>query len=219
MSDTAYTIDIVNSTIAYNLANGHSCPGGLNIYTGTVNLKNSIVCNNYSSRRANEANRFGADVDVKATGVLNAEYSLFTDNSTNSVSWAEGAIVNMGEGIVFGDALFATPSNSVRTLVGGPFATSGDTYFKAGQEAALTKLNLHLCGGRGFYDEKTLSLVKDFASEINSPAIDAGDKTSSYANEVDSSNGWHGRRVNLGAYGNTPWATMTPYPGSVIRIR
>ena len=219
MSDTAYTIDIVNSTIAYNLSNGHSCPGGMNIYTGTVNLKNSIVCNNYSSRRANEANRFGADIDVKATGVLNAEYSLFTDNSTNSVSWAEGAIVNMGEGIVFGDALFATASNSVRTLVGGPFATSGETYFKAGQEAALTKLNLHLRGGRGFYDEKTLSLVKDFASEINSPAIDAGDKTSSYENEVDTSNGWHGRRVNLGAYGNTPWATMTPYPGSVIRIR
>jgi hypothetical protein len=61
--------------------------------------------------------------------------------------------------------------------------------------------------------------VKDYATEINSLAIDAGDRSSSYANEVDTMDGWHGRRVNLGAYGNTPWATMTAYPGSVITIR
>ena len=36
-----------------------------------------------------------------------------------------------------------------------------------------------------------------------SPAVDAGDPSSPYDNEPRP----HGRRVNLGFYGNTPWAT------------
>ena len=31
--------------------------------------------------------------------------------------------------------------------------------------------------------------------------------------------GWNGRRVNLGAYGNTPWSTMTAFPGGAVYLR
>lgn len=40
-----------------------------------------------------------------------------------------------------------------------------------------------------------------------STAIDMGDPASPYALEPDP----NGSRVNLGAYGNTPWATFSPY--------
>jgi hypothetical protein len=220
MDSSAYTIDLVNVTIAYNLSDGIACPGGINIFTGTVNLKNSIVFGNFCSHNALAGNRFGADVDVKEGGVLNAEYTLFTENSTNSISYAEGASLNLGEGVIFGDPQFVTSFETVRSRVAGPFG-SNYTYFDttAANVGKLAEFNLHLRGGRGYYDEKKGGLVKDYATEINSLAIDAGDRSSSYANEVDTMDGWHGRRVNLGAYGNTPWATMTAYPGSVITIR
>jgi hypothetical protein len=220
MGSSAYTIDLVNVTIAYNLSDGIACPGGINIFTGTVNLKNSIVFGNFCSHNALAGNRFGADVDVKEGGVLNAEYTLFTEDSTNSISYAEGASLNLGEGVIFGDPQFVTSFETVRSRVAGPFG-SNYTYFDttAANVGKLAEFNLHLRGGRGYYDEKKGGLVKDYATEINSLAIDAGDRSSSYANEVDTMDGWHGRRVNLGAYGNTPWATMTAYPGSVITIR
>ena len=220
MDSSAYTIDLVNVTIAYNLSDGIACPGGINIFTGTVNLKNSIVFGNFCSHNALAGNRFGGDIDVKEGGVLNAEYTLFSEDSTNSISYAEGATVNLGQGVIYGDPLFATSFATVRSRVAYPFG-SNYTYFDttAANVGKLAEFNLHLRGGRGYYDEKTGELVKDYATEINSLAIDAGDRSSSYANEVDTMDGWHGRRVNLGAYGNTPWATMTAYPGSVITIR
>ena len=39
--------------------------------------------------------------------------------------------------------------------------------------------------------------------ETVSPAVDSGDPSSSYSNEPRP----NGKRVNLGFYGNTPWAT------------
>ena len=221
MSASEHTLDLVNVTIAYNVADGISCPGGINIYTGTVNLKNSIVFGNYSSKNTNTGNRFGSDIDVKATGVLNAEYTLFTDDTTNCISYAEGASINLGEGVIYGDPLFVTDKASVDSKViisGEPKYTYFDT--RVANLAPLTKFNLHLRGGRGYYDEKTLERVSEYRSSVVvSPAVDAGDASSSYAQEKDCLEGWHGRRVNLGYYGNTPHATMSSFPGSVFRIR
>ena len=221
MGNKDYTLDLVNVTIAYNLSDGVSCPGGINIYAGTVNLKNSIVFGNFSSRNTQTGNRFGGDIDVKANGVLNAEHTLFTEDSTNSVSYAEGATITLGDGVIYGDPLFVTSFDTAKSKVTNPFG-SNFTYFNttAANVGKLTEFNLHLRGGRGYYDEKTGALVTDYKSKnVLSPAMDAGNKSSSYAQERDRGEGWHGRRVNLGAYGNTPWATMTTFPGSVIRIR
>lgn len=222
MNSTAYTLDLVNVTIAYNVADGVASPGGINLYTGTVNLKNSIVFGNYSSKNSVAGNRYGADIDVKATGVLNAEYTLFTEDSTNSISYAEGATINLGRGVVYGDPLFVTDKASVDSRVTVSSEDAKYIYFNTmpANLAPLTKFNVHLRGGRGYYDEKTGELVTEFrARGVSSPAMDAGSQSSSYALERDCLEGWNGRRVNLGAYGNTPWATMTSVPGSIFRIR
>jgi hypothetical protein len=49
--------------------------------------------------------------------------------------------------------------------------------------------------------------------------IDGGDPAAAYSREPDCQQGWHGKRLNLGAYGNTPWATMTVYPGGMVILR
>ena len=191
-----------------------------NSFTGTEHILIGILSegDNYAIRFINE---LGGDIDVKATGVLNAEYTLFTEDSTNSVSYAEGATITLGDGVIYGDPLFVTSFDTAKSKVTNPFG-SNFTYFDttAANVGKLTEFNLHLRGGRGYYDEKTGALVTDYKSKnVLSPAMDAGNKSSSYAQERDRGEGWHGRRVNLGAYGNTPWATMTTFPGSVIRIR
>ncbi len=221
MGSSAYTLDIVNTTVAYNLADGNSSPGGINVYTGAVSLRNSIVCNNFSSHRAVSGNRFGSDVDVKATGSLYAEYTLFTSGTTNSLSAADGAVVSLGPGLVFGDPLFVTSMSEVMAKVESPYG-SGYTNFKTGNDNRdyLANLSLHLRGGRGYYDEKTGALSTEFMSrDVVSPAVDAGDPNSSYADERDCPQGWHGRRVNMGYYGNTAWATMTAFPGGAVYLR
>ena len=47
-----------------------------------------------------------------------------------------------------------------------------------------------------------------------SKAIDMGDPASAWANEPEPNGG----RVNLGAYGNTPWATLSPY-GFLLMVK
>lgn len=42
---------------------------------------------------------------------------------------------------------------------------------------------------------------------------------SDYRGEPDTNDGWHGKRVNMGAWGNTPWATRTKFLHSALYIR
>ena len=79
-------------------------------------------------------------------------------------------------------------------------------------------VNVHLKGKGGWYDEHTGEYLK--VKDVVSPAIDAGDPTSDWSQEPNRAGvGFPGRRVNLGRYGNTPWATMTPHQGSLFILR
>lgn len=66
-------------------------------------------------------------------------------------------------------------------------------------------------GGSGYVDEVTH--VQTRAPGRTSIAVDAGNPLSDYSNETIP----NGRRVNLGRYGNTPWATMAR-PATVIFV-
>ena len=133
-------------------------------------------------------------------------------------------------GVAFGDPLLVTPNSDITPLVressstasGGSklifwdrtAATADATY------AALENVNVHLRGGRGYYSEKTGELVTDYARKPHSPAINAGDPRSDYRGEPQIPGvGGHGHRVNLGAYGNTPWATLSAPSGTMLIMR
>lgn len=78
--------------------------------------------------------------------------------------------------------------------------------------AARLALDAHLCSPAGMFDNAG-ALVTTETRYSN--AIDAGDPESDFANEPDP----NGSRVNLGAYGNTPWATMSAGSGLFIIVR
>ena len=77
----------------------------------------------------------------------------------------------------------------------------------------MTNLNVHVKSSSGYYDENTGKLMT-FGRE-SSPAIDAGKPGYDYSLEPQP----NGRRVNLGFYGNTPWATMSDRRGMKIIVR
>ena len=219
------TLDIVNCTIAYNLANGVNSPGGVNVVSGAVTMKNSVVFGNRRWTGTDSGTRHAADVDVKAGASFAADWSLFTADSTNSVDGASGAAIELGDGVVYGDPLFVSDLATVRSWV---FTASGEhrrginfggdkpLNYLAGRKA----INTHLRGARGYFDEKTGELVTDYMTrETVSPAQDAGDPRSDYRGEPDANDGWHGKRVNMGAWGNTPWATRTKFLHGAVYVR
>lgn len=209
-------VEIVNCTIFANLSDGKSCSGGINVRSGAVKVRNSILFANKVGR--NRALDAGDDLLVYTNAIADIAYTLLT--SEESVTNRLGGKILFGDGVIFGDAKLATSySEVIDSIVDVQGSHGPATYFKPESRAAVMAFNAHLRGGRGYFDEQTGELVTDYMQGPKSPALDAGDTASDYSREPDCQQGYHGRRQNLGYYGNTPWATMTAYPGSVITIR
>jgi hypothetical protein len=212
MSDTNQVLTVENCTIAYNITQGKWNAAGITVGTGTVNLKNSIVYGNVRGWKA-YADAAGADIAVRSKGILNMSYSLVTGSETNFISVIEGGITNIGEGVIYGDPRMVS-TNDFRTLF-----TDGGTYWYLNGNAVRAKcaaLDVHLRSHRGYrVDGKLFRYPREL-----SPAIDAGDPRSDYSLEPAIPGvGYNGHRVNMGAYGNTPEAAMSPFRGSVFIVR
>ena len=217
------TVDVNNCTFAYNLTDGYEVTAGLNIILGTANVRNSIFFGNIIGGASKTR---GRDISLRGESVLNVAYTMFGEEGTNSITCAETATTNFLDGVVFGNPLFVTPNEeiaalvreSTTTAVGGSklifwdwtAATAEATY------AALENVNCHLRGGLGYHDEATGSLVTTYSRGAKSPCIDKGDPKSEYHREPA---GYNGRRVNMGYYGNSPWASMSQPAGSVYYLR
>ena len=212
------TLDIVNYTIAYNIGIGVNSPGGVNVVSGAVTMKNSVVYGNWRWNGTENDTRHAADVDVKAGASFAADWSLFTADSTNSVDGASGAAIAFGEGVVYGDPRMGTLYSDISPK---QYVEAGRAFYADSTTLAFRKaINTHLRGARGYFDEKTGELVTDYMTrETVSPAQDAGDPRSDYRGEPDTNDGWHGRRVNIGAWGNTPWATRTKFLHGAVYVR
>ncbi len=192
------TVDVSNCTFAYNVAAGRNSPSALNVYKGTVTAVNSIFWGNFTNTAS--AAGLGVDVDVKADGSFSARYCLFSSMDANSYSATGGGTLSVDTATCFSaDPLFATDIEDVEAKV----TYGSTTYFMSGFEDFLTTLDVHLRGKRGYLDERTGEVVK--WSGVTSPAVDAGDPSTSCKSEAQP----NGSRVNLGAYGNTAWATLS----------
>ena len=201
------TVDVVNCTFAYNLIEGREATAGLNVRSGTANVRNSI----FFGQVRNPLTSVGRDILVNgATAAVNVDYTLFAEVSTNTCSTLNDGQLKLGKGIVTGDPLFVAPADEI-----DGFVSTGWYKFDHGKQTKLLNwANVHLRGGSGYVDEKTGETVKAYRRLGTSPAINAGDPKSDWSNEPKP----NGRRVNMGAYGNTPWATMSP-AGTALIVR
>ena len=214
MSATNLTLDVENCTIAYNLTDGYKSAAGINVYSGTVNLKNSIVYGNVRGR-TNTAEIAGADIDVKSNATLNISYSLVTGLETNYVGNAGGlGVINWGEGVITSDPLFLMTTNDFVSLLAN---ASGNKYIPSSASPTVAALDVHPRTHTGYMLNGVL--VKDH-ERVESPTTDAGDPDSDYSLEPEIPGaGGNGHRVNLGAYGNTPEAALTKPKGFFLLLR
>ena len=192
-------------TFAYNLVDSWASPTAINVEKGAIQVKNSIFFGNFKGLYS----QVGTDIDLKPNGSASVDHTLFGDSQT-AFSDATRAALVLGEGVKFADPMLVTDLETVSANV----QRDGFTFFSPSAADDLSAINVHLRGGMGYVDESTRRLVTTYRRE-KSPAIDAGDLDSDWTKEPV----LNGRRVNMGAYGNTPWATMSIIPGSIFYVR
>lgn len=204
----AARVDVVNSTFAYNLADGGTASTvGLNVSKGTVNVVNSIF---YGAILG--ASTTAKHIYVGANGVATIDKCMLEAES--DVVVASGGTFT-ATGVIYGDPLFVYGYDDFVTRKAVAISKTdriklNDTFRKS----CSGIINVHLRGSGGYYDENSGEFVKGYkGAENQSPAIDAG------LNVFDEFKERNGRKVNLGFYGNTPWATMSDRRGMKIIIR
>ena len=215
LANATDSVRIENCTFAYNL----DCPA-LNFTKGAVAVTNCIFYGNLVRSSSTDA----ADILVKADATATVDYCLFavaeSGGSKICVSEVTAGSLNMGSHCIYGDPLFVTKPE---TVLAGVNVTSGSTWprvmansNKLPSYADRLAFNVHLRSHFGYM----LDGVPDRYFKENSPAIDAGDPKSDFSREpVIPGVGGNGHRVNLGAYGNTPEAALSPFRGTVFIIR
>ena len=218
LSQSNQTVAVTNCTIAYNFGDRTLSAGGLLVEKGTAIIENSILFGNSGGFQL--AAGVGCDLALSSADAhAVVRYSLLSglDSCPASSVVPENLSTNAADGVVFADPKFVTGLDTVTNLIGDVGQASGYRHrgFKSGSLDAVMAFNLHLRGGLGYYDETTGGLVTDYKDAPDSPAIDAGDPKASRKNERRP----HGPRVNMGAYGNTPWATISNEPGLMLFVR
>lgn len=210
-------VDFENCTIAYNLGDTLCIPGGLHVEAGDVNMHNCIIFGNRHGRMTLDG--IGHDIYVRGTSKLNLSHCRLAaadaetpgKPDTNYVSAASTATLTY-DNLTFGDPLFLTPLVDFESAIKVETEGSYVDFSSLDPTKGIANFDVHLRSKYGMYNNAG-EFIK--ARGYLSDAIDAGDRNSPYANEPQP----NGRRVNLGAYGNTPWATMSPFPGSVYYLR
>ena len=184
--------DLCNCTFAYNIGGeGYGC-AGVFVDVGTVHAANCIFFDNVVKGTSK-----GADLTAKwSQGTINAEYCLFGGEGTNYVKSVDGGTLTLGEGIVYGNPKFVTPQSAFlaeteqvnENTLPQAGAGNGNPHFKEAFSPNLLAFDVHVRPG------------------CRSKAIDAGDPAADWSNEPKP----NGKRLNLGAYGNTPEAARSP---------
>lgn len=208
LASASQTVDFANCTFAYNMSDSALSPTGILMLKGKGSAVNSI----FTGAVTGTCSRVANQVYVNNVGAsMSLDYCMF--DAEGDYGAAEGGTVTASN-ILYGDPLlvysrdaFATDGNV--SLIHGIYNSNG-----TGINSVLANANAHLLGGSGYTDEKSGQVVKT-SRRYPSPAIDAGKPGYDYSLEPMP----NGRRVNLGFYGNTPWATMSDRRGMKIIIR
>ena len=204
-------ITLQHCTIALNQSASKSFSAGITHLNGIMRLENSIVAGNFSG----DGCAVGSDLYVDATSSASLAYTLLSSNNTTSVSSAAAGAIDLGLGVIYGDPSLGTSTKEALSLISG---SGTSKRYKASEIERVAAFDAHPTSRGGRYDEITGKWVR--CNPFVSIAVDAGDPASDWSKEPECAGvGTSGKRVNLGVYGGTRYATMTPHNGSLIIIR
>ena len=151
----------------------------------------------------------------QAYGIYTSYYDVYIENNSILMTTAAGV---SEYGICFGTHYNASKTSYLRNNIfqGDAVATSKGINKSNGYAASVVNSYNSVYNFTDTYDGLTagtgsLTSDPDFADDSlhlnqGSPAIDAGDPASAYSNEPAPNGG----RINMGAYGNTASATVSP---------
>ncbi len=200
---------IENCTFAYNASSkGHAV--GVQMDKGALTIKDSIFYRNQFN--TNLTGTCGADLYVGKSATASVSYSLFTGTETPWVYAETDGALTWGEGVLTSDPLFVTTTDEFLSHLAEDTDSKGKVRLRFTDDSPF--FSHHLRGRAGYVDETTGLLVKGLG-KVESPAIDAGDPTADCANEPVTG---VTPRLNLGYYGNTPWATGAYKPSGFMLI-
>ena len=187
------------------VGNGTSAtrPGSTYIAGGAVDLVNTLVADNYG------------DGVRAAGGTLKAANNTFADNTAWGLD-CEGGTVVVSNGVAWGNSSGGIDTVGVVTvtftcsqrLLDGEGNLNTDPLFVN----AATR-DYHLQSTAGSWHNDVEAFVSDAASSIG---IDAGDPTTPWSDLEPAPNGG---KVNMGAYGNTSYASKTAIAGTIFVFR
>ena len=187
-------LDVINCTFAYNFTDGKITSAGIDIGKGTGYIRNTIF---YGGQKKQAAG--SKDIYLTASGAIaNVDYCLFEENAKDNLAdyiLGSNGTLNMGSNNVFGDPKFARAitADEVASIMvnnGSYYGYSADAY-----ETVFSKADVHAMNRK--------------------LTVDTGDPAAPYENEPKP----NGKRVNLGYYGNTPWALESRYSGLLYFVR
>jgi hypothetical protein len=195
------TAVVANCVIATNAAstNGINTGGGVFVETGSMALRIESVsgAGDVALRSDTIAGNWPEGVRLNATNGFLA--------ISNSILW------NNGDDL-FSSNTTATLSNLWYCDIGNGDNAGTNGCFSADPIFVNATNDWHLQSRGGRWTPGDV-WIRD---PVTSPCVDAGDPAADYARELEP----NGRRINLGAYGNTARASKTPLmTGSVISIR
>lgn len=199
LDDMSRAVDITGCTFAYNICSSTYCAGGLNVMSGTANVRDSIFYGNVISTRS-----VSGENDVMVTtakGTVNLSYTLLDHVPATAAC----------DNLVVGTPDFVTPIEDFLACIDATDATYPQVdldvrkmNFKTDETTLEKLLNLDVhCKSTAGYYKNDGQLYTD--ATASSRAVDAGDPESAFANEGSPNGG----RVNLGVYGNTAEAAKS----------
>jgi hypothetical protein len=201
-----------------NRANGgnsgwSACGGGVYIDSGTHRFRNILMA-------SNSVGFFAAGCALRGSGVYIINGAVVIENATLVNHSGASAIYRGGGAVSVHDSiLWSNPTGDYTGTIAFSYCCS--TGLAAGVQGNLTNDPLfvdrtyyHLQSRVGNYVGGYFSGGSWGKSLSNSPCIDAGDPVSDRSREPNP----NGNRVNLGAYGNTPQASLSISVGTLLII-
>jgi len=182
------SVTISNCSIIANSAN--QVGGGVGCFNGSsATVTNSIFWGNIAST--------GSEISLEQSPTeFGIAYSNIAGGQTG-ISIDGGSMLGWGEGNIDVDPLFANPGYWVDVNDPNIAVEPNDP------NAVWIDGDYHLKSEAGRWDPSSESWVVD---DVTSPCIDAGDPNSLVGDEPEPNGG----RINMGAYGSTAEASMSP---------
>ena len=209
--NAAGVCDLDQCTFAYNISDAKKCCAGIQVVKGRLHAHNTILFGN----KAGPDSEAPGDMLLWNDGTATLDYVRLTGEGTYGETASSVISTNAHtrytmNHVTYGDPSFATTRASFESnIVTKSTASYNYHYFNnsAAGTAALLAFDAHLRSKVGMFDNSGAFV---WAKGELSDAIDAGDPKSDYSLEPERpGRGGNGHRANLGAYGNTKWASMS----------